>query len=140
VGLYADCPNNFYHGVWFDQIDTVRWCGINAQATHDVIRVNGQVNGPQGDLWLDCGGKISSLPNGGSIAPGSVGVRIGGQFGGFYCGAVDIIANATNIVIDTSLTGTANLQIMFNSLCIMDSSLSTNLTAPLSRRISVVRL
>ncbi len=113
-----DCANNFYHGVWFDQVDTMRWCGINAQAQQDVIRINGQTSGPNSDLWLDCGGKISG---------GAVGVRIGGGFGGYYCGAVDIIANGTNTLIDTTISGTANLQSFFGPLCVMDSAGSYDL-------------
>jgi hypothetical protein len=108
-----DCANNFWHGVWFDQVDTMRWCGINAQAKQDVIRINGQVGGPQSDVWLDCGGKISG---------GTVGVRIGGAFGGFFCNSVDIIANGTNMWIDTSLTASPNFQFFLNPGCINDSA------------------
>jgi len=108
-----DCANNFYHGVWFDQVDTMRWCGINAQAQQDVVRINGQTGGPASDIWLDCGGKISG---------GTVGVRIGGGFGGYYCGAVDIIANGINTLIDTTLSGTANTQSFFSSNCVLDSA------------------
>jgi hypothetical protein len=113
-----DCTNNFYHGVWFDQVDSVVWCGVSAKAQQDAVRVNGQSGGPQSDVWLDCGGKISG---------GQVGVRIGGAFGGFYCGAVDIIANNRNVVIDTTLTASANFQSLFSSLCILDSSLGVGM-------------
>lgn len=108
-----DCANNFYHGVWFDQVDTIRWCGVNAQAQQDVVRINGQIGGPQSDLWIDCGGKISG---------GIVGVRVAGGFGGYFCGSIDIIANGINTLIDTTLTSAANAQFLFGPLCVLDSS------------------
>ena len=109
-----DCTNNFYHGVWFDGIDVIRWCGVSGQAKQDVVRVNGWFGGTNGsDLWIDCGGKISG---------GTVGVRIGGGFGGFYCGSADVIANGINALIDTTITGTANLQFLLGPLCVLDSA------------------
>jgi hypothetical protein len=113
-----DCPNNFFHGVWFDQIDVMRWCGISAKAKQDVIRVNGHSAQAGADLFLDCGGKITG---------GAVGVHIGGTFGGFFCNSVDVIANNTNILIDNTIDPGANLQIFINQLCPLDTPTTTNL-------------
>jgi hypothetical protein len=110
---HQDDANTFYYGVWFDGVDFVTLDTFQARAQQDAVRVNG--NGPKADLFL-ANGKISSA---------MVGVHIGGNFGGFQAGALDIINNATNILIDQTIVASPNRETFFGPGTMIDTADTT---------------
>jgi hypothetical protein len=106
-----DGNGKLWHGFWFDAIDMVRLDGFEARGQADGLRVNGGALG-LADLFL----------RGGKIASSAVGLRIGGQFGGFDIDECDVIANGTNVVVDQSISAVTNRELFFGSGCFIDSA------------------
>lgn len=111
---HQDGNGNFYHGVWFDAADFVTLSGFQARAQQDGMRVNGGTGG-RADLFL----------NNGKISSSMVGLHIGGDFGGLYLETVDIINNATNVLIDRTITNVANRETFFGPGCLIDTADTT---------------
>jgi hypothetical protein len=114
VAAGQDSNGNLYHGFWFDQVDFVRLDNFESHASADGLRVNGSVSLGEADLFVR-GGKIGSC---------GVGIRVGGSFGGLVIDDTDIIANGTNMVVDQSITATANREIFLGKGVLIDSSTS----------------
>jgi hypothetical protein len=103
---------NLYNGACLRGIGGDIWDGIFAAAQNDAVEVTGNGNPFQSDLWLENG----------VISVSSVGVHQGGGFGGLYLQNLDMIANATGVLYDTALTGTANQQLFLFPSTQVDSS------------------
>lgn len=113
-----DGNGNLWNGIWFDQVDVISYIGFLISSQNDGLRVNGGVGfRPKSDLFIDQG-KIAPA-NGTTQA---VGVRMGGAFGGFQIGTVDIIGNGINFTVDTSLAAESNREVTFSGLAALDSS------------------
>jgi hypothetical protein len=110
-----DGNGNLWNGIWFDRIDMVFCDGFQVVAQNDAIRINGTVgSGPKADLFL-ANGKIGGA---------AIGLHIGGAFGGLQVGAVDIIGNNQNVVVDTALASEGNRELFFSDQCMVDSALT----------------
>lgn len=112
---HQDGNGNFYHGVWFDAIDMVDVTGFQARAQQDAMRVNGGT-----------GGRANLFLSNGKVAGSSVGLHVGGDFGGLYIDSTDIINNATNVLIDRAINNTSNnREIFFGPGCFIDTADTT---------------
>lgn len=109
--------SNIYHGLWLDKVDSVELSMFFAFAEQDCIRINGTAGG--NSYKADC------FLNQGKIANGTVGLHVGGAFGGLVIGDVDIINNKTNMLVDKTLAAEINRELFFSS-GILDSACTTN--------------
>lgn len=100
---HQDAAIKFYNGVWFDGADVVFMSDFQCRAFNDGLRVSGGIGKPKAGLYL----------NNGRIMNCEVGLHIGGDFGGFYMDSSDIIANATNVLIDQALVAVNNREAFF---------------------------
>ena len=103
-------------GFWFDGVAGIfaHTLGGNGSGISDGVRVNGAL-GAAGDLMLDS-------PAFGMFANG---LHMAGGFGGLQCAGVgDIRLNGTDLLIDNSVTGTANYDFEKNSGCAFDGAIS----------------
>ena len=106
---------NLYHAMWFDAVDRIIFDHYDLAAIGDALRVNGTVG---------VGAKADLLLGSGKISRATVGVHIGGGFGGFVAGAADIISNGTNVLIDNALVAETNREIFFGSDTLIDTATS----------------
>jgi hypothetical protein len=111
---HQDVSKNFYHGVWFDALDMVDMSSFQASAQQDCFRVNGGT-----------GGVANLFLSNGKIQGGVVGIRIGGNFGGFYLESTDVINNGTNVLIDRTISNTSNRETFFGPGCYIDTADTT---------------
>lgn len=107
-----DTNGNFYIGAWFDGVDFSVVNAFQARGSLEGLRVNGQSTLGLADLYL----------NDGKIGRCATGVHVGGSFGGLVFGAMGIINNGTNVLIDNAITGVNNREITFSSSCALDSA------------------
>lgn len=108
-----DGSGNCFNGAWFDKVDSFRWSKYNIRASNEGLRLNGTVGaGPKADFTLADG----------KIANSAIGIHIAGGFGGFFGLAGDIIANGTNILIDTSVAAEGGREYFFGDQFAADSS------------------
>lgn len=110
-----DGNKKLWHGFWFDNVDMVILDGFQAYCQSDGVRVNGITGKPQADLYLT-NGKIASC---------SVGIHVGGGFGGISVDNTGIIANATNVLIDNALANELNREIFFGPNATIDGATGT---------------
>jgi hypothetical protein len=103
---------NLWNGLWFDQIDNVRMIGFAAFARNDCIRVNGAISGKKADLVLLAG----------KVGGGTIGLHVGGAFGGLYVDDGMITGNWNNVVIDRALTAEENREIFLGPNLACDGS------------------
>lgn len=112
-----DGTGNFWNGLWFNGCDVETLDGFQLTAANDALRIN-----DGSDIFLD-NGKIAPADNptvgGRGVA---CGFRVGGGFGGTQIGAVDIIGCGNNMIVDNTLSATANREITFSSIAALDSS------------------
>ena len=111
-----DGNGNLYNGIWFDGADTNVLTGGVISAQNDGLRVNGR-SGTGADLFFSST-KIAPA-NGHSQ---SVGVHLGGGFGGFVCVDASIIGNGVNVKIDNGLVSTANREVDLLAGCALDTA------------------
>ncbi|MBP2494726.1 hypothetical protein ABID82_007270 [Methylobacterium sp. PvP062] len=108
-----DGNGNLFHGLWFDQVDMVVLGQYEARAQGDAVRLNGALgNGAKAGLFLHQG----------KIAGSGVGIRVGGAFGGFSLEQTDVIANGTNMIVDTTLTAEGNREVFIGATVSFDSA------------------
>jgi len=105
-----DGNGNLYIGAWFNGVDRINLRGFDLRGQADALRVNGVTNGPQADLLI-MQGKLSLSAQG---------LHVAGGFGGLIVDQTDIISNNTEVLIDTSLTGTSNRELMFGPGAALD--------------------
>ena len=116
-GTQDDNPlMNFYHGVWFDGVDLIHLNTFQCWTSGDGLRVNGKNGsgtvGPRADLFISHG----------KIGQCTVGVHIGGGFGGFYLDSTDVIGNGTNMLIDYSIVPYANRETFVGAGALFDGA------------------
>lgn len=111
---HQDGNGNFWHAAWFDGFDFVTLDGFQARAQKDGIRYNGTTLG-KADLFMR-GGKVEQC---------TVGLHAGGDAGGVAVDTVDIISNATNVLIDKAITGNPNREHFFSSTVALDTADTT---------------
>lgn len=109
-------PLTIWHGVFFDQVDTTHWIGIDVQAKHDGITVVGGSLGAAG-LFLSSGRVLDC---------GGVGILVRGGYGGFAMTHMDVIANLTNFQVDNGLTAQPNREFFIGNGVSFDSATATN--------------
>ena len=108
-----DGRGRLYDGVWFDRVDEIFVSQFEARGSHDAVAVSGAVGkGMKAGLFL-AQGKISAS---------GTGIHMGGAFGGLATTQVDIIANRTNVVIDTALAAEGNREAFFDTTTNMDTA------------------
>ena len=107
---HQDGTGKFYIGVWFDGVDFVTLDKFQARGTAEGLRVNG--NGGLADLFI----------SNGKIAMSAIGIHIAGSFGGFYLESTDVINNGTNVLVDKSVTGINNREIIFGPGAMIDTA------------------
>lgn len=101
-----------WDGIFFNGADTVTLSGFDIQTLNDGLKVCGATT--KADLFIS-NGKITHC--------GRCGILIGGDFGGFYIDAADIIGNTSHgVLIDTSLNATGNRELFFGPGCFIDSN------------------
>jgi hypothetical protein len=114
--LHFSCQDgntNAWHGAWFDGVDYVTLVDFQAKAQADGIRVNGKDT-----VWADL-----YLMNG-KVGGCTVGLRMGGAFGGLQVDQCGIINNKTNVVIDRTITDAPNREVTFGPNVAIDSASS----------------
>jgi hypothetical protein len=110
-----DSVSTLYHGVWFDEVDNVHMDHVEAVADNDAVRVNGTVGaGAKAGLYIHNSRLLNS----------TVGIRVGGGFGGLYVTQADIIANGTGLLLDQTLAAESNREIFLDGTTTIDSSTS----------------
>lgn len=109
---HQDGNTNFYHGAWFDGFDFITINHFQAKAQQDGLRIAG--NGAIAGVYA------SNF----KIAGCTVGIHVGGSSGGIQFEQGDIINNKTNVVIDSTISGAANREIVFGSTVNIDSACS----------------
>ena len=93
-------PVNLYGGFWFDSIDDIYLSTFRTLVLNEGVRVNGALGGePKAALMVEQG----------KIAGGTIGIHIGGAFGGIYVNHVDIItASQDGFLVDTAIVNENN--------------------------------
>jgi len=107
-------PVNVYSGIWFDGLDDVYLSTFRTFVQAEGVRVNGLigVGQPKAGLMVEQG----------KITGGTIGVHIGGAFGGTYINNVDIIgATQEGILLDNSIAAETNRE-TFLGVCSIDST------------------
>lgn len=107
-------PVNVYSGIWFDGLDDVYLSTFRTYVQSEGVRVNGitGVGQPKAGLMVEQG----------KITGGTIGVHIGGAFGGAYINNVDIIAaSQEGILLDNSIAAETNREV-FIGVCSIDST------------------
>jgi hypothetical protein len=109
-----DGDKKLCHGIYFEEVDHVVCRDFETSVQQTGVAVCGGVGvAAKADLYLS-GFKISG---------GTVGLHIGGAFGGIYCDHFDIIVNAVNVKIDEALRNEVNREVFFGNGAI-DSALT----------------
>jgi hypothetical protein len=112
-----DGNHALWHGIWFDRIDDVSFNNFELFCQADCMRVNGTVGaGAKADLFVSHG----------KISGGTVGLHVGGAFGGLYLSNTALIANGTNVVLDTALAAEGNREVFFGTGTAVDGSTTGN--------------
>ena len=107
-----DGAGNLWNGFYFDAIDSIQYTGVNNKAQNNGIMVNGTVGaGLKSGLWITHG----------RILGCSVGLLVGGGFGGLYVDDMDIIANNENVRVDHTLAAEGNRELFFGINVSLDS-------------------
>lgn len=108
-----DLPVNLQKGITFYNIDDVHVNDFRIAVKDVGISVRGTVgSGPKANLLL----------NQGKITGGTVGILVGGAFGGLYVDQTDIIGmTAAGVRIDNTLAAEANREIFLGDNCSIDS-------------------
>ena len=107
-------PVKLYGGFWFDSIDDIYLSTFRTSVLNEGVRVNGGlgVGQPKAGIMVDQG----------KITGGTIGVHIGGAFGGFYINNVDIIGmSQEGILLDNSIIAETNRE-TFLGVCSIDST------------------
>lgn len=100
--------NNFYNGIYFNLADGVRFYGQTVVAKNDAVSVNGGLGGTgyKSDLYIyDC-----------RIQGATVGIRVGGAFGGLYLINPSLTTNVNHILFDQTLTAETNREIFMTQV------------------------
>jgi hypothetical protein len=108
-------PRNIYSGIWFDGLDDVYLSTFRTTVQAEGVRVNGLagVGQPKAGLMVMQG----------KIAGGTIGIHIGGAFGGIYVTHVDIIAmSQEGILVDDSIAAETNREIFLGFACSVDGT------------------
>lgn len=101
-----------YHGIYFDEMAHIDLIDFEVYAQGDGIRCRGSAAGGQAGLML-FQGKVNGC---------AVGLRVGGGMGGVYGDQVDLVANAVNMVVDTTLASEGNREIILGPSFALDGS------------------
>jgi hypothetical protein len=112
-GQDGNSPPKLYGGFWFDGVDNVQLTQYQIVVLNEGIRVNGRagVGVPKAGLFI----------NDGKIAGGTIGVRVGGAFGGIYVDMSDIIVcSVAGVKIDTGVVAEGNREIFLGQTCVID--------------------
>jgi hypothetical protein len=112
-GQDGNSPPKLYGGFWFDGIDNVQLTQYQIVVLNEGLRVNGKagVGVPKAGLFV----------NDGKIAGGTIGIRIGGAFGGIYVNMSDIIVcSVAGVQIDTGVVAEGNREIFLGQTCVID--------------------
>lgn len=113
-GQDGNSPSKVYGGLWFDGCDDVQLTQFRMTPLNEGIRINGLAGAgqPKAGLFI----------NDGKITGGTIGVHVGGAFGGLYINMTDIIAMSTaGVKIDTSIVAEANREVFLGQTCVIDS-------------------
>jgi hypothetical protein len=104
-------------GVWGDKVADIQMFGGSLYGLGDQLRVNGC-------LVVGCGPKAEFYTSGTRIrgkGAASVGIHIGGGFGGFTCsGYTSVDMAGVNFLADTSVVNESNREILLSTGCLMD--------------------
>jgi hypothetical protein len=100
-----DGNGKFYHGIYFDETDVIVFDDFTLQAQADGVRIKGGNPVYNASLFID---KFK-------IANCTVGIRVGGRFGGLFTGIGDVILCDQNLVIDETLGGSNNRELFFGA-------------------------
>lgn len=111
---HQDGSGNFWHAAWFDGFDYVTLDGFQARAQQDGIRYNGTSLG-KADLFMS-NGKVGQC---------MVGLHAAGNGGGVAVDKVDVINNATNLLIDQAVVASNNREHFFSSTVALDTADTT---------------
>ena len=106
-------PVNLYGGFWFDSIDDIYLSTFRTLVLNEGVRVNGAIGGePKAGLMVEQG----------KIAGGTIGIHIGGAFGGIYVNHVDIIVpSQEGILLDNAIVAETNRE-TFLGVCSIDGT------------------
>ncbi|MBY0258549.1 glycosyl hydrolase family 28-related protein [Methylobacterium sp.] len=108
-----DGSRNLWHGYWFDKVDMVSVTGYDAAGQEDCIRVSGDPGpGAKADLHLLSGKALSC----------SIGLHVGGAFGGLLVDFGTYSGNKRSLVIDTTLAAEGNRELVFGASAQFDGS------------------
>lgn len=113
-GQDGNAPSKLYGGFWFDKIDDVQITQFKTVVLNEGLRVNGAVGVgvPKAGLFV----------NDGKISGGTIGIRVGGAFGGIYVNMTDVIAmSAVGVKIDTDIAAEGNREVFLGPTCVIDS-------------------
>jgi hypothetical protein len=104
-------------GVWADKIADIQMHGGSLYGLGDQLRVNGCLGagcGPKAEFYTD-GTRIRGK------GAASVGIHIGGGFGGFTCaGYTSVDMAGVNFLADTSVVNESNREILLTNGCLID--------------------
>lgn len=101
-----------YHGIYFDEMAHIDLIDFEVYVQGDGIRCRGTAAGGQAGLML-FQGKVNGC---------AVGLRVGGGMGGVYGDQVDLVANAVNMLVDTTLASEGNREIILGPSFALDGS------------------
>jgi hypothetical protein len=107
-------PRNVYSGMWFDGIDDVYLSTFRTTVQAEGVRVNGiaGVGQPKAGLMMEQG----------KIAGGTIGIHMGGAFGGLYVNHTDIIAmSQEGLLVDNSIVAETNRELQIG-VCSFDGT------------------
>jgi len=104
-----DGSGKFANGIWCNEVD--------ASVFRDFEIYGSSVTAPNGTGFslngsVGAGNKSDVYIEGAKIANFSVGVHVGGAFGGFFMNHFDVINNGINLTIDETLAAEVNREIM----------------------------
>ena len=113
-GQDGNVPPKLYGGLWFNGLDDVQLTQFRFALLNEGIRVNGIAGAgvPKAGLFV----------NNGKLTGGTIGIRVGGAFGGLYVDMTDVIAmSAAGVKIDTDIVAENNREIFLGQTCVIDS-------------------
>ena len=108
----AQAANNLYDGLYFRNFTAVLVETAMIGTQHAGITVVGDATGFGADIWV----------TGGTLITGNaIGVHVAGGVGGLYLDEVDLYGNGTHVLIDDTIAGIANRELLFNN-CVLDTA------------------
>ncbi|MBU9378699.1 hypothetical protein [Burkholderia gladioli] len=115
VGLgESDSSRKLWDGIWFDNVNVVRYDGFDIKVQNEGVIVNGTATTDEGsDLYLDHG----------FILGGVNLIHCAGGFGGLYLG--DVLAyggSGVSMQIDQARANRTNREIILSSQCVLDGA------------------